>query len=178
MIDEAYIDFGGEVIPTAIALVNRYPNLLIIRTLSKSHSLAGLRIGYAIGHTTLIEALERIKDSFNSYPLDRLAIAGATAAMKDKAHLDKTRQAVMRSRAALTTDLEKLGFAVLPSAANFIFVRHPQHDAAQLAVELRQRTIIVRHFKLPRIDQYLRITIGNDAQCRALVEALREIFGV
>ena len=96
--------------------------------------------------------------------------------MKDKAHLDKTRQAVMRSRATLTTELEKLGFAVLPSAANFIFVRHPQHDAAQLAVELRQRTIIVRHFKLPRIDQYLRITIGNDTQCQALVGALQEML--
>ncbi|MEI7431036.1 MAG: histidinol-phosphate transaminase [Betaproteobacteria bacterium] len=177
MIDEAYIDFGGEKIPTAIALVNRFPNLLVIRTLSKSHSLAGLRVGYAVGHSDLIEALERIKNSFNSYPLDRLAIAGATAAMQDKAHLETTRRAVMASREALTAELEGLGFEVVPSAANFIFTRHPQHDAAQLAAALRQRQIIVRHFKLPRIDQHLRITIGTDAQCLALVAALREIIG-
>ncbi len=174
VIDEAYVDFGGD---TAIALVNRHPNLLVVRTLSKSHSLAGLRVGYAVGDRVLIEALERVKNSFNSYPLDRLAIAGATAAMADKAHLESTRRAVMASRAALTAELEGLGFAVLPSAANFIFTRHPQHDAAQLAAELRQRKVIVRHFKLPRIDQHLRITIGTEAQCQALVEALREILG-
>ncbi|NMM29355.1 MAG: histidinol-phosphate transaminase [Glaciimonas sp.] len=177
VIDEAYIDFAGQVIPTAIALVNRYPNLLVIRTLSKSHSLAGLRVGYAVGNSLLIEALERIKNSFNSYPLDRLAIAGAAAAMADKAHLEKTRLTVMNSRAALTSALEALGFAVLPSAANFIFARHAQHDAAQLAAELRQRQVIVRHFKLPRIDQFLRITIGTDPQCQTLVGALREILG-
>ncbi len=174
VIDEAYVDFGGE---TAIALVNHYPNLLVVRTLSKSHSLAGLRIGYAVGHAALIEALERVKNSFNSYPLDRLAIVGAAAAMDDKEHLEQTRQAVMKSRATLVHNLENLGFEVLPSAANFIFVRHPQHDAAQLAADLRQRKVIVRHFKLPRIDQHLRITIGNDAQCQALVAALREILG-
>jgi len=174
IIDEAYVDFGGE---TAIARVNAYPNLLVIRTLSKSHSMAGLRVGYAVGNATLIEALERVKNSFNSYPLDRLAIVGAAAAMDDKEHLEKTRQAVMKSRATLVADLEGLGFDVLPSAANFIFARHPQHDAAGLAADLRQRKIIVRHFKLPRIDQHLRITIGTDAQCQALVDALREILG-
>jgi histidinol-phosphate aminotransferase len=177
LIDEAYIDFGGDVIPTAIALVNRYPNLLVVRTLSKSHSLAGLRIGYAVGNSVLIEALDRVKNSFNSYPLDRLAIAGATAAIDDREHLETTRRAVMKSRAKLTADLQGLGFDVLPSAANFIFASHPQHDAAQLAAKLRERRVIVRHFKLPRIDQHLRITIGSDAQCRTLVDALREIVG-
>jgi histidinol-phosphate aminotransferase len=177
VIDEAYIDFAGPVVPTAIALVERHPNLLVVRTLSKSHSLAGLRVGYAVGNSVLIEALERVKNSFNSYPLDRLAIAGATAAMADRAHLEKTRHAVMASRAALIADLQGLGFAVLPSAANFIFARHPQHDAAQLAAALRQRKVIVRHFRLPRIDQHLRITIGSDVQCQALVGALREILG-
>jgi histidinol-phosphate aminotransferase len=176
VIDEAYIDFAGQVIPSAIALVNRYPNLLVIRTLSKSHSLAGLRAGYAIGNTLLIEALERVKNSFNSYPLDRLAIAGASAAMNDREHLEKTRLAVINSRTTLTVELERLGFEVLPSAANFIFTRHPHHDAAQLAAQLRQRQVIVRHFKLPRIEQHLRITIGTDAQCQALVGALREIL--
>ena len=174
LIDEAYVDFGGE---SAIALVNSHPNLLVVRTLSKSHSLAGLRVGYAVGNATLIEALERVKNSFNSYPLDRLAIVGAAAAMADKEYLEQTRSAVMQSRATLVSALAGLGFDVLPSAANFIFARHPQHDAAQLAAALRQRTIIVRHFKLPRIDQHLRITIGTDAQCQALLDALREILG-
>jgi histidinol-phosphate aminotransferase len=178
MIDEAYIDFAAAAVPTAIALVRRYPNLLVVRTLSKSHSLAGLRVGYAVGDAALIEGLERVKNSFNSYPLDRLAIAGASAALADTAHLDRTRQAVMDSRAQLTRGLEDLGFAVLPSAANFIFAHHPRHDAAQLAASLRQRRIIVRHFQLPRIDQHLRITVGSAAQCEILLGALREIVGL
>jgi len=173
VIDEAYIDFGGE---TAIALVNRYRNLLVIRTLSKSHALAGLRVGYAVGHAVLIEALERIKNSFNSYPLDRIAIAGAAAAMADKEYLEKTRHAVMATRATLVDNLRQLGFEVLPSAANFIFARHPAHDGSRLAAELRQRSVIVRHFKLPRIDQFLRITIGTDDQCNRLIAALKEVL--
>ena len=173
MIDEAYVDFGGE---TAVGLVHRFPNLLVVRTLSKSHALAGLRIGYAVGDPALIEALERVKNSFNSYPLDRLAIVGATAAMKDTAYLAQTRQAIMQSRSSLTAELEQLGFDVLPSVANFILARHPQHDAATLAAQLRQRGVLVRHFRLARIDQHLRITIGTDAQCAALVAALKDIF--
>ena len=173
VIDEAYIDFGGE---TAIGLINHYSNLLVIRTLSKSHSLAGLRIGYAVGAPVLIEALERIKNSFNSYPLDRLAIAGATAALEDKDYLETTRQAVISSRSTLVTKLEELGFDVLPSAANFVFARHPRHDAADLAAKLRERSVIVRHFKQPRIDQFLRITIGTNVQCQALTEALARIL--
>lgn len=174
IVDEAYVDFGGE---SAIALVNRHPNLLVVHTLSKSRSLAGLRAGYAVGHVDLIEALERVKNSFNSYPLDRLAIAGAAAAMADREHFETTRQAVISSRTRLTTELQALGFDVLPSAANFIFTRHPARDAAPLAAALRSRSIIVRHFKLPRIDQHLRITIGTDGQCDTLISALREILG-
>ena len=173
IVDEAYVDFGGE---SAIALVNRFPNLLVVHTLSKSRSLAGLRVGYAVGQVDLIEALERVKNSFNSYPLDRLAIAGAAAAMADREHFNTTRQAVINSRQILTSQLQALGFEVLPSAANFIFTRHPARDAAQLAAALRSRSIIVRHFKLPRIDQHLRITIGTDAQCTSLVSALQEIL--
>ncbi|MBI2308698.1 MAG: histidinol-phosphate transaminase [Rhodocyclales bacterium] len=176
VVDEAYIDFGGETIPTAIALVSRYPNLLVVQTLSKSRSLAGLRVGFAVGHPDSIDALERVKNSFNSYPLDRLAIAGAVAAMEDAAHFDATRRAVMQSREALVAEMGKLGFDILPSAANFIFARHPQHAAGTLAAALRERSIIVRHFKLPRIEQFLRITIGTDAQCMALLAALREIL--
>jgi histidinol-phosphate aminotransferase len=172
VIDEAYIDFGGE---SAVALVNKYPNLLVVQTFSKSRSLAGLRVGYAVGHAELIEALERVKNSFNSYPLDRLAIAGAVAALEDREWFDRTRQAVIRSRGKLVADLAVLGFEVLPSAANFVFARHPRHDAAELAKALRGRSIIVRHFRQPRIEQFLRITVGSDEQCEALVAALREI---
>ena len=174
VVDEAYIDFGGA---SAVALVDRFPNLLVVQTLSKSRSLAGLRVGFAIGHPDLIEALQRVKDSFNSYPLDRLAIAGATAAIEDREWFERTRQAVIRSRTALTRELEALGFEVIPSAANFVFARHPRHDAEKSALALRQRGIIVRHFKAPRIEQFLRITVGTDEQCTELVKALREITG-
>ena len=173
VIDEAYIDFGGE---TAIALTTRFRNLLVVRTLSKSHSLAGLRVGYAVGDPALTEGLERIKNSFNSYPLDRLAIVGAAAALADVEYSDATRQAVMNSRNVLVAGLAELGFDVRPSAANFIFARHPGHDAATLAGQLRERSIIVRHFRLPRIDQHLRITIGTDSECAALLAALKEIL--
>lgn len=173
VIDEAYVDFGGA---SATALVDRYPNLLVVQTLSKSRSLAGLRVGFAVGHPQLIEALERVKNSFNSYPVDRLAQAGATAAIEDREHFEQTRQAVIANREQLARDLATLGFEVLPSAANFVFARHPQRDAAQLAAALRERRILVRHFKAPRIEQFLRITIGTDAQCVRLVEALREIL--
>lgn len=172
VIDEAYIDFGGE---SAAHLIPHYPNLLVIQTLSKSRSLAGLRAGFALGQAALIEALERIKNSFNSYPLDRLSIAGAAAAMDDVAWFNDTRQRVIASRETLSSGLQALGFQVLPSAANFIFARHPQHDAATLAAALRERGILVRHFKLPRIDQFLRISIGTEAECALLVEALSDI---
>jgi len=173
VIDEAYVDFGGE---SAIPLIARYPNLLVVQTLSKSRSLAGLRVGFAAGHAELIEALERVKNSFNSYPLDRLAIAGAVAAFEDRDYFEQTRKAVIASRAKLVADLATLGFDVLPSAANFVFARHPRRDALETAQALRQRGVIVRHFKLPRIEQFLRITVGTDAQCAALVAALKEIL--
>jgi len=170
LVDEAYIDFGGE---TAIGLVGKYPNLLVTQTLSKSRSLAGLRVGLAVGHPDLIEALERIKNSFNSYPLDRMAIAGAAAAFEDKAYFQQTCQAVIDSREAVAAGLQALGFEVLPSAANFVFARHPQHDAAGLAALLREQGVIVRHFKQARIAQFLRITIGAPEQNQALLDALR-----
>ncbi len=173
VVDEAYIDFGGE---TAITLVNRYPNLLVTQTLSKSRSLAGLRVGLAVGHPALIEALERIKNSFNSYPLDRLAITGAVAAFDDREHFERTRQTVIASRTELVAALQRLGFQVLPSAANFVFARHPQRDAAELAAALRERSVIVRHFRQPRIEQFLRITIGNPEQNAALLAALDQIL--
>ncbi|MDX1298687.1 MAG: histidinol-phosphate transaminase [Pseudomonas sp.] len=170
LVDEAYIDFGGE---TAISLVDKYPNLLVSQTLSKSRSLAGLRVGIAVGHPDLIEALERIKNSFNSYPLDRMAIAGAAAAFADKAYFQQTCQRVIDSREAVVAGLAALGFEVLPSAANFVFARHPDKDAATLAAGLREQGVIVRHFKQPRIAQFLRITIGTPEQNQALLDALQ-----
>ncbi|AKH21549.1 histidinol-phosphate transaminase [Sedimenticola thiotaurini] len=173
VVDEAYIDFGGE---SAVALVDRYANLLVIQTLSKSRSLAGLRVGFAVGDEGLIEALERIKNSFNSYPLDRFAISGAVAAMEDRAYFSDTCQRVISTREQLAERLGELGFQVLPSAANFLFVRHPEQDGAELAARLREQSIIVRHFRQPRIDQFLRITVGTDEQSRLLLEALRQIL--
>lgn len=170
LVDEAYVDFGAE---SAVPLIARYPNLLVVHTLSKSRSLAGLRVGFAAGQRHLIEALERVKNSFNSYPLDRLAVAGAVAAYEDRDYFQQTRQAVMRSRDELIASLWRLGFEVLPSSANFVFARHAVHDAATLAARLRQHGILVRHFKAPRIEQFLRISIGSPAQCEALVGTLR-----
>jgi len=172
IVDEAYIDFGGE---TAIALVDRYPNLLVTQTLSKSRSLAGLRVGLAVGHPDLIEALERVKNSFNSYPLDRMAIVGAAAAFDDREYFEKTCNLVIASREKLVAQLEGKGFDVLPSAANFIFARHPDHDAAGLAAKVREQGVIVRHFKQERIAQFLRITIGTPEQNQALVDALGDL---
>lgn len=173
LVDEAYIDFGGA---SVIPLVKQFPNLLVVHTLSKSRSLAGLRVGFAIGQPALIGALERVKGSFNSYPLDRLAIRGATAAIEDVAYFDATRARVIASRAWLTAQLVGLGFEVLPSGANFIFARHPAHDAMQLQAALRERNILVRHFRKPRIEQFLRISIGTDAECQTLVRSLQQIF--
>jgi histidinol-phosphate aminotransferase len=174
VIDEAYIDFGGE---SAVALVARYPQLLVTRTLSKSHALAGLRVGYAIGQAHLIEALNRVKDSFNSYPLDRFAQGGALASIEDRAYFESICARVVATRTRLVGELEALGFEVLPSAANFIFARHPQHEGAALAAALRERSIIVRHFRNPpRIAPFLRITVGTDAQCDALLAALKAIL--
>ena len=172
-IDEAYIDFGGE---SAIALVKKFDNLLVIQTLSKSRSLAGLRLGFAIGHPELIEALERIKNSFNSYPVSRLAIAGGVAAFADEDYFTKTRQAIVNSRSELTRALEGFGFESIPSAANFVFVRHPRHSGEKLMRALRKRNIIVRHFRTKRIDQFLRITIGTPEQIDQLLSALKEII--
>ena len=174
VVDEAYVDFGAE---TAAAVIDRYPQLLVVRTLSKSRALAGLRVGYALGQPELIEALVRVKDSFNSYPLDRLAIAGAVAAMEDDAWFDQVRDRIIASRDDLRAGLQARGFEVLPSAANFVFARHPGQDAAALAARLREQRILVRHFARPkRIADFLRITIGTEEQCAALLAALDRVL--
>ncbi len=174
VVDEAYVDFGAE---TAIPLVATHPNLLVVRTMSKSRALAGLRIGYAVGDAFLVEALTRVKDSFNSYPLGRPAQAGAIASLEDEMFFKQSRAAVIESRGRLTRGLDRLGFDVLPSSANFVFARHPDHDGAPLATALRGRGVLVRHFAAPRISSYLRISIGTDGQIERLLSALSDILG-
>ncbi|WP_316231863.1 histidinol-phosphate transaminase [Bradyrhizobium sp. SZCCHNR1051] len=173
VIDEAYVDFGAE---TAIPLISEHPNLLVVQTMSKSRALAGLRVGYAIGAAGLIEGLTRVKDSFNSYPLGRPAQAGAIASIEDDAYFQQARSVIVKNRADLTAALARLGFEVLPSSANFVFVRHPDHSGQALATALRQRAVLVRHFTAPRIADYLRITIGSETELARLTDALREVL--
>lgn len=174
VIDEAYVDFGTE---SAVRLINTYPNLLVTQTLSKARSLAGLRVGYALGHADLIEALTRVKDSFNSYPIDRFAEAGAIAAMQDVDYFEETCKKVVKTREALTKRLEAMNFVVLPSGANFIFAKHKTRDGAELTAKLREQCIIVRHFKKPaRIAPFMRISIGTEQQSEWLIAALQDIL--
>jgi len=173
VIDEAYVDFGGE---SAIPLVRKYPNLLVVQTFSKSRGLAGLRVGFAVGQRPLIDALVRVKDSFNSYPLDRLTQAGAVAAWEDQDWFRKHCDLIVASRKRLTASLGELGFEVLPSSANFVFARHEERGAADLAAELRKKAVLVRHFRKERIQDFLRITIGTDAECDKLLDALKQIL--
>jgi histidinol-phosphate aminotransferase len=174
VIDEAYVDFGAE---TAVPLIAKHPNLLVVQTMSKSRALAGLRVGYALGEAGLIEGVRRVKDSFNSYPLDRLAQAGAVAAIEDEAYFQASRAMVMRNREALSAGLARLGFAVLPSSANFVFARHEKRDGAELAAALRERAVLVRHFAKPRIAPYLRISVGSEGENERLLAALTAILG-
>jgi histidinol-phosphate aminotransferase len=175
VIDEAYVDFGGE---SAVSLIPSCPNLLVVQTLSKSRSLAGMRVGFALGQRSLIEALERAKDSFNSYPLDRLAQIAARVAIDDESWFEDSRQKVIGTRRALSNALTGLGFEVLPSQANFVFARHRVATGAFLQSSLRERNILVRRFEQPRISDFLRITIGTDVQCETLVGALTEVLSV
>ncbi|MCE4557017.1 histidinol-phosphate transaminase [Pelomonas cellulosilytica] len=174
VVDEAYAEYGAE---SAIPLVAQHEQLLVVRTLSKSHALAGLRVGYAIGQPALIEALTRVKDSFNSYPLDRLAIAGSVAALDDADWLARTRERVIATRERMSAALRERGATVLPSAANFIFASFPGRDAAALLAALREHKVLVRHFKRPtRIAPFLRISVGTDAETDALIFALDAIL--
>lgn len=174
IVDEAYIDFGGD---SATELVARYPNLLVVQTLSKSRSLAGLRVGFAVGHRDLIEGLDRVKNSFNSYPIDRVAEAAAVAAIEDTTYFQESRQRIISTRERTCAQLQQLGFEVLPSQANFLFAKPNRISAADLFVKLRERKILVRYFQKPRIDEFLRITIGTDEEMTAMVEAIKDILG-
>lgn len=174
VIDEAYVDFGCE---SMVPLVQHFPQLLVTRTLSKSYALAGLRVGFALGHPDLVAALDRVKDSFNSYPVDRLAQAAAIAAIDDDAHLKVICARIMDSRERLSGGLRSLGFEVLPSAANFVLARHARQDAAELAACLREKGVLVRHFRNPaRVAPFLRITVGTDDQCDVLLDVLGDLL--
>lgn len=170
IIDEAYVDFGAQ---SAVPLIDKYENLLVVQTMSKSRSLAGLRIGYALGSETLIATLEAVKNSYNSYTLDSLALAAGQAAVKDEAYFQQTCRKVMATRERTADELRKLGFTVSPSLTNFLFVTHPKKEASIIFEHLRQKNIFIRYFKLPRIDNYLRITVGTDEQMNRMLEALR-----
>jgi histidinol-phosphate aminotransferase len=173
VIDEAYVDFSDV---SSVDLIEQYPNLLVIQTLSKSRSLAGLRVGFALGNKELIEGLERVKNSFHPYALDALAVAGACAAFEDKAYFNLTTDKIKSTRIATSNSLREMGFSVLPSNANFVFVTHQTRAAAELFSLLREQKIIVRHFDAARINNYLRISIGTDSQMQKLLSALREIL--
>lgn len=180
IVDEAYIDFmaAGNARGTnssAIALIDRYPNVLVVQTLSKSRSLAGLRVGFAVGSEELIRGIDRVKNSFNSYPLDRVAEVAAVAAIQDTAYFDSCCQKIIETREWTVAQLTGLGFDVLPSSANFIFAKPTKSDAATLFARLREHNILVRFFAKPRIDQFLRISIGTKEEMCALVEALKLI---
>jgi histidinol-phosphate aminotransferase len=173
IIDEAYIDFGGE---SSINLINKYPNILIIQSLSKSRSLAGLRIGIALGDKDLIEGISRVKNSINSYTVDRIALIAAEEAFKDKKYFEKIRNKIIIERDMISRKLRGLGFKVLDSKANFIFISHPEVHALQLFNELRENNILVRYFNQPRIDNFLRVSIGTDSDMEYFCSVLKDFL--
>ncbi len=173
VVDEAYIDFGGA---SADCLVGQYDNLLVTRTYSKSLSLAGIRLGYALGHAQLIEALIRVKDSFNSYPVDSLASAAGIAALADWSYYQSVNQQVIDNREGLVNQLDALGFVTLPSTANFVFTRHPKYQGGWLYQQLKDAGILVRHFNRPGLDQWLRISVGSSSDCDQLVKRLQQML--
>ena len=173
IIDEAYVDYGAE---SAVQLIPEFPNLLVVQTFSKSRGLAGLRLGFALGQENLIEALQRVKNSFNSYPIDSLTSSVALASIADEDYFQQCCKQVIASRDRLSAALHQLGFEVFSSSSNFVFVRHAEVTAETLYQELKSTGILVRHFKKTRIDSYLRISIGSDPECDALITALHKIL--
>ena len=173
IVDEAYVDFGCE---SAVPLLREFENLLIVQTFSKSRSLAGMRIGFAFGNESLIAAMNTVKNSINSYTLDRMALAAAQAAVEDQAYTHNTCRQIAKTRENTTGKLQALGFRVLPSQTNFLFACHERIPAEHLFLGLREKGVLVRYFKKPRIDNFLRITVGTDEEMEALLTALVEIM--
>ena len=174
IIDEAYVDFGCE---SAVMLTKKYDNLLVIQTLSKSRSLAGERVGFCIGNSELIAGLNCVKNSINSYTIDRLALKAAKAAFEDRGYFDETRNKIIATRQRTAESLEELGFDVLPSMANFIFAKLPGMYGGKLFQALRDEGILVRYFNKPGIDDRLRISIGTDEEMDELLKAVKKIIG-
>ncbi len=170
IVDEAYIDFGGKSIAP---LIHKYDNLVVVRTYSKSRNLAGIRLGYAFASEPLIQALEAVKNSFNSYTVSTVSRLAAEAAAEDTEYFEMCRGKIIKTRENTVRELEKLGFETLPSSANFIFTTHKDINAEELFSYLKENKIYVRYFKKPRIDNYLRITIGTDEQMEKLLEEIR-----
>lgn len=173
VVDEAYVDFGGE---SAIPLVRSHPNLLVVQTLSKSRSLAGLRVGLAVGSPELVAGLERARYSFNPYNLDRLSLAGAIESFGDEAYFQENCRKVIETREQSARRLVELGFSVIPSRANFLFITHKRHPAKELLQGLRDRGVLVRHFDRPRISDYLRVTVGTDDEMKIFLEQIGELI--
>lgn len=173
VVDEAYVDFGAT---TAISLINQYDNLLVVQTVSKSRSLAGLRVGFAVGSSELITGLERVKNSFNSYPLGRMDIVGAAAALEDREYFQQTCGQIISTRESVSAKLTELGFQVLPSSANFVLAKPAGISAEMLYLKLKEQGVLVRYFAYPRINEYLRITIGTDAEMQIFLQKVSEII--
>jgi len=173
VVDEAYVDFADA---SAISLIGQYDNLLVVQTASKSRSLAGLRVGFAFGNAQLIEALERVKNSFHPYALDALALAGATASFADDEYFKQVCTKVINTREHTIKRLRDLDFTVVPSKANFVLAKHADCPSSRLFQALRERGVVVRYFDAPRIDQYVRISIGTDAEMDRLIDAISDII--
>ncbi len=171
IIDEAYVDFGGT---SAIRLINEYDNLLVVQTFSKSRSMAGMRIGYAFGNEKLIKALNDVKYSYNSYTLNQTSIILGMEAVKDKGYFEECTSKIIKTRSRVMGELKELGFSFPDSKTNFIFATHESIPAEELYTALREEKIFVRYFKKPRIDNYLRITVGTDDEMDALIKVLKE----
>jgi histidinol-phosphate aminotransferase len=173
IVDEAYVDFGAQ---SCITLIRKYKNILVTRTFSKSRGLAGMRLGFAVGDNNLIHALNLVKNSFNTYPIDRLASAAGIASLKDKSWFNSNKQKVIKNREFLTNKLENMGFKVLPSSANFVLTSHLQLSAIKIFNELKKNKILVRHFDSPKIKNWIRISIGTKSQCEKLLKSLKVII--
>jgi len=174
IVDEAYVAFGGQ---SAVPLIEQYPNILVVRTFSKSHSLAGQRVGYAVGSVELIDGLNRVKNCFNSYTIDRIAAQSAIAAIKSDAYYTDVATRIMATRAWFTQRMRSIGFEIPESSANFVFMRHLAYSGVELLTHLRSHGILVRHFDQPRTRDYLRVTIGTDDDMTTLAECLESLIG-
>lgn len=175
IVDEAYVDFGAD---SAVTLIDRYPNLLVVQTGSKAYSLAGLRVGWAMGSENLINALKVVKNSFNSYNLGRPAIAGGAAALRDRKYFEQCRDKIVATRDKAVESLRELGFDVTDTCTNFLFAEHSSVNAETIFKSLREKGVLVRYFNIPKVDNRLRITIGTEEDMNNTIDRLKEIPGI